>query len=29
MKDIPFTPWDPAVFYTPEDPHGYIDYAAA
>ncbi|RPD63407.1 NADH:flavin oxidoreductase/NADH oxidase [Lentinus tigrinus ALCF2SS1-6] len=29
MKDIPLTPWDRDVFYTPEDPHGYIDYPAA
>ncbi|KAI0698174.1 NADH:flavin oxidoreductase/NADH oxidase [Cerioporus squamosus] len=26
MKDIPLTEWDRDVFYTPEDPHGYIDY---
>ncbi|KAI0744498.1 NADH:flavin oxidoreductase/NADH oxidase [Earliella scabrosa] len=29
MKNIPLTEWDTEVFYTPEDPHGYIDYPPA
>ncbi|TFK90894.1 NADH:flavin oxidoreductase/NADH oxidase [Polyporus arcularius HHB13444] len=29
MKDIPLAAWDRDVFYTPEDPHGYIDYPTA
>ncbi|CDO77494.1 hypothetical protein BN946_scf184902.g28 [Trametes cinnabarina] len=26
LENIPLTPWDREVFYTPEDPSGYIDY---
>lgn len=29
MKNLPLTEWDYNVFYTPEDPHGYIDYPFA
>ncbi|KAI0651098.1 NADH:flavin oxidoreductase/NADH oxidase [Trametes meyenii] len=29
LRDIPLTPWDRAVFYTPEEPRGYVDYAFA
>ncbi|KAI0633057.1 NADH:flavin oxidoreductase/NADH oxidase [Trametes polyzona] len=28
-KNLPLQPWDRAVYYTPEDPHGYIDYPFA
>jgi len=29
QKNIPFTPYDRNVFYTPETPKGYIDYQTA
>ncbi|KAI0742950.1 NADH:flavin oxidoreductase/NADH oxidase [Daedaleopsis nitida] len=29
QKNIPLQEWDRAVFYVPEDPHGYIDYPFA
>lgn len=28
-KNLPLTPWNRAVYYTPEDPHGYTDYPFA
>ncbi|KAI0659533.1 FMN-linked oxidoreductase [Cubamyces menziesii] len=29
LQNIPLAEWDRELFYTPEDPHGYIDYPAA
>ncbi|KAH9886706.1 NADH:flavin oxidoreductase/NADH oxidase [Cubamyces lactineus] len=29
LENIPLAEWDRELFYTPEDPHGYIDYPEA